>query len=97
MPLISAASARSAQLTDANFECPVSEAIVAPFGGWDLSCLAERCTTTTDDGPPLTEFYDRRARELLRDAGSVLDLGTGGGGHLARLGPFTPAAIATEA
>jgi SAM-dependent methyltransferase len=97
MLLISAASARSAQFTDPNFERLVSEALGAPFGGWDLSWLAERCTTTTDDGPPLIEFYDRRAGKLLREAASVLDLGTGGGEHLARLGPLPPVAVATEA
>lgn len=95
--LISAASARSAQFTDPDFERLVSEAVLAPFAGWDLSWLEQRCTTTTDDGPPLTKLYDRRARELLQGAGSLLDLGTGGGEHLARLGPFPQAAVATEA
>ncbi len=53
-------------------------------------------TTTTDDGPPLIDFYDGRARELLERATSLLDLGTGGGEHLANLGPFPPVAVATE-
>jgi uncharacterized protein YbaR (Trm112 family) len=95
--LISAASARSTQVTDPSFENLLAEANAAPFSGWDLSWLAERCTTKTDDGPPLTECYDGRARELLRGAGSVLDLGTGGGEHLARLGPLPLLTVATEA
>jgi len=95
--LISAASRRSTQFTDPSFEKLLSEAIAAPFEGWDVSWLADRCTATTDDRPPLIEFYDGRARELLRGAGSVLDLVTGGGEHLARLCPLPPVAVATEA
>jgi SAM-dependent methyltransferase/uncharacterized protein YbaR (Trm112 family) len=96
--LISAASAGSTQPTDPIFDNLLAEAIAAPFGGWDLSWLADRCSTaTTDDGPPLSEVYDERARELLQAGASVLDLGTGGGEHLARLGPLPPVAVATEA
>jgi uncharacterized protein YbaR (Trm112 family) len=95
--LISAASARSSDFYDPSFDILLAEAIAAPFSGWDLSWLADRCTTRTDNGPPLIEAYDRRAEELLRGAGSVLDLGTGGGEHLDRLGPLPPFAVATEA
>lgn len=82
--------------TDPAFEMLLAEAIAAPFSGWNLSWLANRCTTTTD-GPPLLDSYDARARRLLRRAASLLDLGTGGGEHLSRLSPFPPLAIATEA
>jgi SAM-dependent methyltransferase len=79
------------------FEQLLAEAVAAPFGGWDLSWLAERCITTTDDGPPLIDAYERHARELLAEAGSALDLGTGGGERLAGLVPLPPVSIATEA
>lgn len=94
--LISAADARSTEFNDPEFEKFLAEAVAAPFSGWDLSWLADRCTTTTDDGPPLVEAYDGRARELLQQTSSVLDLGTGGGEHLSRLGPLPPLAVATE-
>ncbi len=94
--LIAAASARSTQFTDPSFEKLLAEAVAAPFGGWDLSWLSDRCTVTTDSVPPLSELFDSRARELLGDARSVLDLGTGGGEHLADLQPFGRFAVAME-
>src|SRR5690349_17332406 len=66
--LISAASAPSTHFTDPIFEKLLAEAVAAPFEGWDLSWLADRCTTTPDAGPPLIDYYDSRARELLADA-----------------------------
>jgi hypothetical protein len=51
-----------------------------PFSGWDFSHL---------DGRMIEEqapwFYSTRAAELMRQASSVLDLGTGGGERLLRL------------
>ena len=40
--------------------------------------------------------YEERARKQVRSAASLLDLGTGGGERLSRLGPFPPLAVATE-
>lgn len=63
-----------------------------PFTGWDFAHLNGRWT----QGKP-TWSYDDLARDLLRTAGSVLDLGTGGGERFARLRDvFPPRVAATE-
>jgi len=41
--------------------------------------------------------YEEQARTLVQAAASLLDLGTGGGERLSRLGLFPPLAVATEA
>lgn len=81
---------------DPEFEQLVAEAVAAPFSGWDLAWLESRWTTTTDGDEPLIQTYERRARELIADASSVLDLGTGGGERLALLAPFQGRVLATE-
>jgi hypothetical protein len=53
--LISAASVHTTRTPDPAFETLLTEAVEASFSGWDLSSLADRCTTTTDDGPPLLD------------------------------------------
>jgi len=50
------------------------------FAGWDLDRIAPKRI-----GPGLPWDYERRARELLAQARSVLDLGTGGGELFAEL------------
>lgn len=40
--------------------------------------------------------YKERARKRMQSAASLLDLGTGGGERLSRLGPFPPLAVATR-
>ena len=50
------------------------------FTGWDLDRIAPKRI-----GPGLPWDYERRARELLAQARSVLDLGTGGGELFAEL------------
>jgi SAM-dependent methyltransferase len=62
-----------------------------PFSGWDFSHIRERMK---EDEPHWD--YGEEARRLVRDATSVLDLGTGGGEILASLGPFPRNTTATE-
>src|SRR3989475_12246330 len=50
------------------------------FTGWNLDRIAPKRI-----GPGLPWDYERRARELLAQARSVLDLGTGGGELFAEL------------
>jgi SAM-dependent methyltransferase len=73
----------------------ITEALQAPFSGWDFSWLKGRRVEA--EGPHAKLDYERRAREVVSRATAVLDLGTGGGELLARLAPFPPIAIATEA
>ena len=92
--VIKQASARQIA-TDDEFERLISEALQAPFSGWDFSWLEGRRVQT--GGPHGKLDYERRAREAVANATAVLDLGTGGGELLSRLAPFPPIAIATEA
>ena len=64
-----------------------------PFVGWDFSHIADRAI---EPDPPWS--YVAMARELLANASSALDLGTGGGEVLASLhDAFPPRVVATEA
>lgn len=63
----------------------------APFAGWDFSYLKDRWI---DEQPPWG--YKQEAKELIKDATAVLDIGTGGGEILASLGPFPEHVIAIE-
>jgi len=79
--------------TSDEFERLVSEALQAPFSGWDFSWLQGRRVET---GDPRGEIdYEERARACVASASAVLDLGTGGGEVLSRLAPFP--SVATEA
>jgi len=92
--VIKQASARKIE-TDDEFERLISEALQAPFSGWDFSWLEGRRVHTPD---PRGEIdYEERAREAVAKATAVLDLGTGGGERLSRLAPFPKVAVATEA
>jgi SAM-dependent methyltransferase len=63
-----------------------------PFTGWDFSYLEGRMQ---EDLPPWS--YAARAAELMQQASSVLDLGTGGGERLLQLKPYWPTTVvATE-
>ena len=88
------ASARKTA-TDDEFERLITEALQAPFSGWDFSWLEDRLVETGGQHGELD--YERRAWEAVSRATAVLDLGTGGGELLSRLAPFPPVAIATEA
>jgi SAM-dependent methyltransferase len=58
---------------------------VVPFTGWDFSHLDGRML---EDQPPWS--YSTRAAELMRQAASVVDLGTGGGERLLKLREHWP-------
>lgn len=79
--------------TDPEFDQLLAEAEGAPFSGWDFSWLEGRRVEEGEDNWD----YEERARKLVRRAASLVDLGTGGGERLSRLGPFPPLAVATEA
>jgi SAM-dependent methyltransferase len=59
--------------------------------GWDFGPLRGRVVEE-----PLPWSYERLLRERLLGAASLLDLGTGGGEFLSRLGPLPPRTAATE-
>jgi hypothetical protein len=58
----------------ATFEQHVSEALNAPFSGWDFSWLAARSTAGT-----LPWSYRRDVVSRATAADTMLDMGTGGG------------------
>jgi SAM-dependent methyltransferase len=78
--------------TVAGFEELVAEALTAPFSGWDFSWLDRRSWTE-----PLPWDYSARVAALARSAGTMLDMGTGGGEALSGLPDRAPRTIATEA
>jgi SAM-dependent methyltransferase len=75
----------------AAFEELVTEALTAPFSGWDFSWLDRRSRTE-----PLPWDYSARVAALARSARTMLDMGTGGGEALSRLADRAPRTIATE-
>ena len=65
-------------LADPEFDQLLAEAVAVPFSGWDSSWLAGRRVEEGGDD----WGYEERARKLVRQTASLLDLGTGGGEHL---------------
>src|SRR5258708_13228618 len=82
-------------MDEREFDRLLAEAMEAPFSGWDFSWLEGR--RVEEEDTETTWDYDERARKRIQSAASLLDLGTGGGERLSRLGPFPPFAVATEA
>jgi SAM-dependent methyltransferase len=78
--------------TVAGFDELVTEALTAPFSGWDFSWLDRRSWTE-----PLPWDYSARVSALARSARTMLDMGTGGGEALSGLRDRAPRTIATEA
>ena len=76
----------------ATFDELISEAVSAPFSGWDFSWLAARSTPGS-----LPWSYSRELARRAQAARSMLDMGTGGGERLARLSPRPKMTVATEA
>ena len=68
------------------------KATEASFRGWEFSWLGDRYRTTPTD-------WDYRAivGAVGRRAGSLVDMGTGGGEFLAGIHPLPPRTVATEA
>jgi hypothetical protein len=62
------------------FDELVTEALTAPFSGWDFSWLDRRSWTE-----PLPWDYGARVAALARGARTMLDMGTGGGEALSGL------------
>jgi SAM-dependent methyltransferase len=94
--VIKEARVRPVETSD-EFERLVSEAVHAPFSGWDFSWLEGRRIEIPDPRGDIDMDYEGRARERIASAHAVLDLGTGGGEVLSRLAPFPKVAVATEA
>jgi SAM-dependent methyltransferase len=78
--------------TVAGFDELVTEALTAPFSGWDFSWLDRRSRTE-----PLPWDYSARVAALARGARTMLDMGTGGGEALSALSYRAPRTIASEA
>jgi SAM-dependent methyltransferase len=74
-----------------SYEELVTEALDAPFQGWDFDWLHGR---SNQAGPSWS--FDNRARQLIGGAQSLLDLGTGGGELLASFAPLPEHTVATE-
>lgn len=74
------------------FDELVSEALAAPFSGWDFSWLSDRSTTAGS----LPWSYHREVARRAAAADTMLDMGTGGGERLSRLAPGPPRTVATE-
>lgn len=76
---------------DRTFDHLIAEAMAQDFSGWDFSWLRSRWF---EADPPWD--YEETVREAIRGAGSLLDMGTGGGEFLASLAPLPPHTVATE-
>jgi SAM-dependent methyltransferase len=63
----------------------------AIFEGWDFSYIKDRMHSEKESWS-----YEILARELIRKAGSVLDMGTGGGEIFSFLAPFSGYSVAIE-
>ena len=74
-----------------DFEQQVAEGAALPFSGWDFSPIASRYRT----GTPPWDFV-HLLQEHMRNAASMVDLGTGGGEFLASLAPLPSTCYATE-
>ena len=62
-----------------------------PFSGWNFSYISDRVVSS-----PLTWSYTSMLLPLIRKAGSLLDMGTGGGEFLSSLIPLPKYTCATE-
>ncbi|HVE91133.1 MAG TPA: SAM-dependent methyltransferase [Actinomycetota bacterium] len=78
--------------SQAGFERLLDEAEARPTSGWDFSWLGDRYVQASPSWS-----YDDRARQLIGGSRRFVDLGTGGGEALSRMGPFPAVSFATEA
>jgi SAM-dependent methyltransferase len=75
----------------AHFDQLVQEGLSQELVGWDFAWLQARTRES-----PLPWDYRRIVLERMQSAGSLLDLGTGGGEFLSALAPLPPDTRATE-
>lgn len=83
-------------MTARDFEAPdfdalMEEAATHRFEGWDFSFLGERAGLEA----PAWDYRERVLR-LFRAAGTVMDIGTGGGEFLSSLSPLPHLTVATD-
>ena len=76
---------------DQDYQRLVAEAVGVRLTGWEFAWLDGRAI-----GSEPSWSYPELARALLRRAGSLLDLDTGGGELLAELAPLPPHTVAVE-
>jgi len=74
------------------FERLLHEAENHPFAGWDFSFVSGRIQEQQPDWN-----YRAEVKHRIREASSLLDMGTGGGEFLSSLAPLPPGTCATEA
>jgi hypothetical protein len=79
-------------MADRRLDGLLRAATAASFRGWDFSWLGDRYRTT-----PTEWDYRTIAGAAARDAGSLVDMGTGGGEFLATIETLPPQTVATEA
>jgi SAM-dependent methyltransferase len=77
--------------TERHYDELVGEAAGVPITGWEFAWLDGRAA-----GSEPSWSYPELARPLVRRAGSLLDLDTGGGEMLAELAPLPPHTVAVE-
>jgi SAM-dependent methyltransferase len=77
--------------SERQYEQLVGEAVGVPVTGWEFAWLDGRAV-----GSDPSWSYPELARPLLRRAGSMLDLDTGGGELLAELAPLPAHTVAVE-
>lgn len=70
----------------------LAAASAAPFRGWDFSWLGDRYRAA-----PIRWDYRAVVEAAARSAGSLVDMGTGGGEFLAAIDGLPPRTVATEA
>ena len=75
------------------FSAYLAEAASAAFQGWDFSHITK---THRMAEAPLGWNYHNVVLPHLRQAGAMLDMGTGGGEALSRFAPLPPKTYATE-
>lgn len=78
-------------MQDQPFETLIQNALNHPFSGWDFSYLRGRWS---EENPPWN--YEKLVAQWVRQADSLLDMGTGGGEFLASLAPLPATTYATE-
>ncbi len=75
------------------FNMFIDEAEQEPFIGWDFSYITY---TQREKSEPLKWSYASKVIPYIRNAKSMLDMGTGGGEFLSKLQPFPDETCATE-